>query len=137
MCVAECPANAIVFRSRPTDYLATRTAAVLAAKGGAASHKVVAYVCGHHASAADWLGQTSDVPGVEEIYVPSVAGIGALDILKAFENGADSVLVIACHEGTDRYPKANQRLRARVDQARELLREAGMDGKKLQMLELA
>jgi coenzyme F420-reducing hydrogenase delta subunit len=57
--------------------------------------------------------------------------------LKAFESGADSVLVIACRDGADRYPQATPRLRARVEQARSLLQEAGLDGRKLQLLELA
>jgi coenzyme F420-reducing hydrogenase delta subunit len=77
------------------------------------------------------------VPGVEEIYVPSVAGIRTLDLLKAVENGADAVLVIACRDGADRYPQANLRLRSRVEQARSLLQEAGLDGGKVQWLELA
>ena len=77
---------------------------------------MVAYICGHHATAAEWLGRKADVPGVEEVYVPSVAGISTTDLLKAFENGADRVLVIVAAGEGDRYPRANQRLRARVDQ---------------------
>jgi NADPH-dependent glutamate synthase beta subunit-like oxidoreductase/ferredoxin len=54
ICIAECPANAIISRSRPTDDLAARTAAALAprpGRDGPADRKVVAYVCGQHATA--------------------------------------------------------------------------------------
>ena len=98
---------------------------------------MIAYICGHHATAEEWRGLTADVPGVAEIYVSTMAGVSTLDLLQAFENGADRVLVIACHDGADRYPKANLRLRARVDQARTLLHDAGVDGKRLQLFELA
>ena len=133
MCAAECPANAIIFRSRPLDYLAAKTAAVLAGKKG----KVVAYICGHHATAADWRGLAARVPGVEEIHISSMSGVSVLDILRAFENNAEAVLVVACPEGADRYPEATRRIRARVKKARTLLQEAGTSGDKLQLLELA
>ena len=132
-CVAECPANAIIFRSRSVDQLVNRTKAMLAGTG----HKVVAYICGQRADSADWRGLAQDVPGVGEIYVTSMASIRVADLLRAFEDGADTVLVIASQDGQDRYPKTNQRIRARVDQARGLLQEAGIPGAKLRYFELA
>jgi NADPH-dependent glutamate synthase beta subunit-like oxidoreductase/coenzyme F420-reducing hydrogenase delta subunit/Pyruvate/2-oxoacid:ferredoxin oxidoreductase delta subunit len=133
LCAAECPANAIILRSRSLDKLAKETDEVLAGRKG----HVIAYVCGQHASAADWRGQSGRVSGVEEIYVPSMAGVSVLDMLHAFEKGADAVLVVACREDTDRYPGVTRRIRERVKKARTLLEETGTPGNRLQLLELA
>ena len=132
MCIAECPAVAIVSRGAPAGELRARAADAMARTG----RKVVALVCGHHASAADWKGSL-DVPGVVEVYIPSVAGVSVGDMLKLFEDGAEGVLVAACRDGADRYPKANARLRARVRQARQLLREAGWPAERLKLVEVA
>jgi len=74
---------------------------------------------------------------VAEVYLPSVARLSVSDLLAAFEKGADRVLVVACHEGADRYPQATRRISRRVDQARQLLAEVGLDPDCLRMLELA
>jgi coenzyme F420-reducing hydrogenase delta subunit len=57
-------------------------------------------------------------------------------MLRAFENGASVVLVVACRDGTDRYPKTAARIRARVQQAQGLLQEAGLDAGRLRLMEL-
>lgn len=133
MCAAECPAQAIVLKGTPTDYVESRTAELLAAGKG----KVIAYVCGHHATADDWQGQDVTVPGVVELYLPSMAGLGVKQLLRAFEHGAERVLVVACKDSTDRYPRTTQRLRERVSQARTLLGEVGMGEDALQLVEIA
>jgi coenzyme F420-reducing hydrogenase delta subunit len=74
---------------------------------------------------------------VTEIHLPSVAGLSVADILRAFIDGAEAVLVVASRQGADRYPKTNGRIRARVDQARALLQEAGVKADRLRLLELA
>jgi ferredoxin len=135
ICIAECPANAIVSRCRPSTELADRIREALSALPGGV--KGVAYVCGHHAAAADWSGQSSRLPGMAEIYLTSTARLSALEILQAFELGAQKVVVVACQEGSDRYPQAVKRTRLRVAQARKLLGEAGLDPQSLQLLEVA
>jgi ferredoxin len=133
MCIAECPAKAIIHRSRSEDELVRRTVQALGGEKG----KVVAYVCGHHATAQEWRRGPEAVPGVKEVYLSSMAGLGVIDILRAFQSGAEDVLVIACHDKTDRYPQTNARLRARVEQARTLLREAGIPSARLRLEEIA
>lgn len=131
MCAAECPSNAIVMKSRKTGELAEQAAAALAED----PQRSIAFICGHRASAVQWKGQL-ELPGVSEIFISSVAGISVKDMMSAFESGAHSVLVVACRDGEDRYPKANARIRARVQQARDLLREAGLDADRLALREL-
>ena len=137
ICIAECPAKAIIPRGREVGELAERTASVLAGLDEA-EPKAVAYVCGHHASAADWRGDSDEgTPGVAEIYLPSTSRLSAAELLGAFENGAEAVFVATCSDGTDRYPQTTERIRRRVNQAREMLAEAGLDADQLQLLEVA
>ena len=133
MCVAECPGKAIVLKGTPAEFVEARTAELLSGGQG----KVIAYICGHHATADDWQGQDVKVPGVVELYLPSMAGLGVQQMLRGFEMGAQRVLVVACKDGTDRYPRASERLRDRVAQARNLLCEVGMAEDVLQLVEVA
>jgi F420-non-reducing hydrogenase iron-sulfur subunit len=51
-------------------------------------------------------------------------------ILKAFEAGADAVLVLVCPENSCRYAEGSIRAKKRVQWVRGLLDEIGMDGKR-------
>ncbi len=131
MCIAECPANAIIARGRDVGDLVARTAAVLGD-----GRRIVTYICGHHAAAADWRGENELPPGMAEIYLPSTARLSAAELLHAFENGADAVFVVSCSDGAERYPQTAERTRRRVVQARRLLAEVGLDPDSLRLFEL-
>ena len=135
MCVAECPANAIVARGREPDDLIAQTDRALARLDG--RPRIVAYVCGHHASADDWAGRSEPVAHVAEIYLPSTSRISAADLLGAVERGADAVFVIACTDGTDRYPTTARRTARRVEQARAMLAEVGLPADTVRLLDVA
>ena len=137
ICIAECPANAIIARGWDARGLPARTADALARAASNGHPKIVAYIGGHHATAAEWQGECEAVPGVAEIYLTSAVRLSTGDLLTAFEQGADRVLVITCHEGKDRFPKATQRVLRRVEQARQLLAEIGMDADRLQAFQVA
>ncbi len=136
ICMAECPANAIIARGREMAELVDRTRAAVAAMPDG-EPKTIAYVAGYHAAAADWLGESEAVDGVAEIFIPSTARLSSAELLHAFEEGADAVLVVCCPDGTERYPYTAERTRRRVGQAREMLAEIGLSGDALQLLESA
>lgn len=52
-------------------------------------------------------------------------------LLKAFEAGADAVIVLACPEGVCHYLEGNLRARKRVENVKRLLDEIGFDGRRL------
>jgi coenzyme F420-reducing hydrogenase delta subunit len=140
MCIADCPANAIIAKGWDVKELAARTAKALAAMSGSpqGGKKIVAYVSGHHAPAAAWSATSEDtVPGVAEIYLPSMSRLSASEIMQAFVNGADAVFVVAGAIGADRYPNATQRIRKRVELAAGMLKEIGFDSKRLVLVEVA
>ena len=137
ICIAECPANAIIFRSHDVKQYAQRGAAALASLNGAPA-KIVAFICGQQASAEEWSGQADDgVAGVAEVYVPSLSGVSTTDLLAAFESGADGVILVASSDDAERYPTATKRMAKRVEQARELLKEIGESDEVVQWCEPA
>jgi coenzyme F420-reducing hydrogenase delta subunit len=54
-------------------------------------------------------------------------------VLEAFEQGADGVYVVACPIGNCHHVRGNERGRARVQRAREILEEVGLEGERLGM----
>jgi len=57
-------------------------------------------------------------------------------LLRAFEAGADAVVVLVCPEGACRYVEGNLRAKKRVQWVRSLLDEIGMDGNRLALFNL-
>jgi coenzyme F420-reducing hydrogenase delta subunit len=53
--------------------------------------------------------------------------------LEAFEQGADGVYVVACPIGNCHHVRGNERGRARVQRAKEILDEIGIGGERLEM----
>ncbi len=54
-------------------------------------------------------------------------------ILEAFEQGADGVYVVACPIGNCHHVRGNERGQARVQRARQLLEEIGLEAERLGM----
>ncbi len=52
-------------------------------------------------------------------------------LLRAFEAGADAVLVLVCSEKGCRYAEGSIRARKRVDYVKTILDDIGMDGRRL------
>ena len=54
-------------------------------------------------------------------------------LLRAFEAGADAVIVVVCPEGQCRYVEGNIRAKKRVAWVRNLLDDIGLDGRRLSL----
>ena len=83
---------------------------------------------------------------LNEIIVPGNANYEILDVklpcssmtreitfLKAFEGGADAVIVLVCPEGTCRYFQGNLRTAKRVARVKKMLDDIGLDGRRLNL----
>jgi F420-non-reducing hydrogenase iron-sulfur subunit len=96
--------------------------------------KIVGFVC-------NWCTYTgADLAGVSRFQYPSnfipirVMCTGAVDpmyIVKAFIEGADGVLIGGCHPGDCHYQTGNFKARRRASILNSLLRELGLDEKRL------
>jgi len=56
--------------------------------------------------------------------------------MKAFENGADGVLVAGCEEGSCNFIEGNFMAKRRVNYARQILHEAGFEKERLRMINI-
>ena len=57
--------------------------------------------------------------------------------MKAFENGADGVLVAGCEEGSCHFKEGNLLAKRRVNYTRNLLSEAGLEAERLRMVNVS
>lgn len=97
--------------------------------------RIVAFVCNWCTYLGMDLAGTSRMkyqPNVRVIKVPCTARIDPLFVVKAFENGADGVLVSGCHPGDCHYNTGNYHARRRWTVFRELFSFLGLDLNRLQ-----
>lgn len=91
--------------------------------------KITAFVCNWCTYAGADLAGTSRLqyaPNVRIVKLPCTGRIDPLFILKAFENGADGVLVSGCHPGDCHYTSGNYHARRRWAIFRRLLEFTGI-----------
>jgi F420-non-reducing hydrogenase iron-sulfur subunit len=95
---------------------------------------IVAFCCQHSAySAADLAGKLGlHYPeAVRIIRIPCAGRVDVIHILRALEKGAAAVLVVGCEEGACHHVTGNIRARERVEHCAMLLKEIGMDGRRV------
>jgi coenzyme F420-reducing hydrogenase delta subunit len=98
------------------------------------SPRIVAFVCNWCTYAGADLAGTSRMlypPNVRIVKLPCTGRIDPLFILKAFEGGADAVLVSGCHPGDCHYTSGNYHARRRWSIFRRLLDLTGIDERRL------
>lgn len=96
--------------------------------------KIMAFVCNWCTYAGADLAGTSRMeykPNVRVVKLPCTGRIDPLFIMKAFENGADGVLVSGCHPGDCHYTAGNYHARRRWIVFKELMEFVGVDMKRL------
>lgn len=96
--------------------------------------KVVAFVCNWCTYLGADLAGTNRLdypPNIRVIRLPCTGRIDFNLIIKAFEVGADAVLVSGCHPGDCHYSAGNFHARRRWIMFRELLKTLGIDEKRV------
>ena len=97
--------------------------------------KIVAFVCNWCTYAGADLAGTSRLKydaSIRVLRVPCTGRIDTLFIVKAYEQGADCVLVSGCHPGDCHYDAGNYHARRRWTIFRELMSFLGIDDRRLQ-----
>lgn len=97
--------------------------------------KIIAFVCTWCTYAGADLAGTSRMqypPNVRVLKFPCTGRIDPVFILKAFQQGADGVLVSGCHPGDCHYIAGNFHARRRFAVFRKLLEFVGVDLNRLQ-----
>ena len=102
--------------------------------------RLVAFLCHYCAfAAADMAGsmRLQYPPNVSNVRLPCTGKLDVLHILRAFEEGADGVMVAGCEEGSCHYLKGNLIARSRVNYAKTLLAKIGIEPERLHMYNLS
>lgn len=96
--------------------------------------KIISYVCNWCTYGGADLAGTSRMTyetSVRVIKLPCTGRIDPLFLIKAFERGADGVLISGCHPGDCHYNTGNYHARRRWTSFRSLLEFSGLDMRRL------
>ncbi len=132
ICASECPMDAIQIGGFSDNDLRHQVREAVAA----AQQKpaIVAFCCQNSALEA---GQAAakfgmDLPaGLQLIKVPCAGKVDVEFIMQAFVEGADGVMVAACHEGNCKAERGNLFARWRVNEIHKRLESLGIDKQRL------
>ncbi|MBF0298754.1 MAG: hydrogenase iron-sulfur subunit [Oligoflexia bacterium] len=97
--------------------------------------RIIAFVCQWCTYTGADLAGTSRIqyaPNVRIIKLPCTGRIDVHFILKAFEQGADGVIVSGCHPGDCHYTSGNYYARRRFEMFKNMMNFLGIDEKRLQ-----
>ncbi len=92
--------------------------------------RIVGFLCNWCSYAgADMAGtsRTSYAPNIRIIRVPCSGRVDPLFIVKAFQQGADGVLVAGCHPGDCHYSEGNYHARRRYAVMHKLMEYTGLE----------
>ena len=97
---------------------------------------IVAFCCNWCSYAGGDLAGTSRMSypaNIKVIRVPCSSRINPLYILRAFQRGADGVLVAGCHPGDCHYTSGNYYVRRRLSAFRRLLEFSGLEPERFEV----
>lgn len=104
------------------------------------SPNIVAFCCHYCAySSADLAGsmRLQYPPNVKIIRTPCTGRLEVGYYMKAFENGADGILVAGCLEGGCHFLEGNLFAKKRVHTTQEMLEESGLEKERLHMVNVS
>ena len=134
LCAPECPAQAISMVSYDVRGIRNSLPTLIGKVDPKRQEPVIAtFLCTHHAGVLG-LDQPKNVRAVP---VHCTSRIDILDMLKAFEAGADGVAVVRCGSGTCKYRDIEPRVNARVKRVQDLLGMLKIESGRLEILSAA
>jgi F420-non-reducing hydrogenase iron-sulfur subunit len=101
---------------------------------------IVALCCHYCAYSAADLAGSMRLQYPHNIRIVRTPCTGRLEVelfLKAFEDGADGVLVAGCEEGSCHFKEGNLVAKRRVNYTRQLLEESGVEKERLRMVNVS
>ncbi|MGD8507163.1 MAG: hydrogenase iron-sulfur subunit [Candidatus Bathyarchaeota archaeon] len=138
ICVGTCPLNAIELRhSRPNQMLAQMKA--LMSVNGTSKPLVLAMCCsecGHTAVDSSGMAMMQYPANIRVMKVPCTGILQVHQFLEAFKAGAQGVMVVGCKSDGCHYEVGSQKAEKKVELARMLLKEYGIEPERLEMLNM-
>lgn len=102
--------------------------------------KIVAYCCRYCSyAAADLAGvlRLSYPAETRIVQIPCTGRLDMLEVLHAFEHGADGVMVAGCLEGDCHFQEGNLNARRRVEHIKQLMLQIGLEPERIEMFNLS
>jgi len=138
ICVGTCPVNAIELRhSRPNQMTAQMNA--LLSVNGTSKPLILAITCsecGHTAVDSSGMAMMQYPANVRVMKVPCTGILQVHQFLQAFKNGAQGVMVVGCKTDGCHYEVGSQKAQKKVDLAKMLLKEYGIEPERLEMFHM-
>ena len=138
VCVGTCPLNAIELRhSRPNQMLAQMEA--LMSVNGTSKPLVLAICCsecGHTAVDSSGMAMMQYPANVRVMKVPCTGILQVHQFLEAFKAGAQGVMVVGCKSDGCHYEVGSAKAEKKVELARILLKEYGIEPERLEMFNM-
>ena len=98
--------------------------------------KIVAFLCNWCSYRGADLAGTSRMkaaPNVRPIRVMCSGRVDPVFVLKAFQQGADGVLVLGCHPGDCHYSEGNYKAARRIPLLKQMLSQLGIEDERLRL----
>jgi coenzyme F420-reducing hydrogenase delta subunit/NAD-dependent dihydropyrimidine dehydrogenase PreA subunit len=141
MCAAECPKFAIKIGLPEGEEISSRIPKIAkTAETAEFKPSITAFCCSRSAKAAGDLASCMGYklpPGLQIVEVPCAGGIALVHLFSAFNQGADGVLVLSCHQGNCHSEDGNIYARQRVDHLSQQLSQFGFESERLAYKTLA
>jgi coenzyme F420-reducing hydrogenase delta subunit len=100
--------------------------------------RIALFCCSNARGALAFPGNDEEaIPGVSVNELPCSGRIDEVTIIRALRNGAWAVMVVGCLEDNCRYRTGNYQAWRRVEEARSLLKQLGIDPTRVQMFHMA
>jgi heterodisulfide reductase subunit A-like polyferredoxin/coenzyme F420-reducing hydrogenase delta subunit len=138
ICASECPMNAIQIGGfHDADILAELKNGKAPAKD---SPKIVAFCCQNSAHEAGIMAEAYGLPKPANLQMIKVPCAGKVDLdymMNAFVEGADGLMIMACHAGNCKSERGNTYAKWRVEDLHRMMEEMGLEKERLEFVTLA
>lgn len=140
ICASECPMDAIQLYDFTDGEMTARIKEAAAVPAKPNAPKIIAFCCQNSAFEAGTAAQLFryDLPaGLQIIKIPCAGKVDINYILNALVEGADGVIVMACHTGNCKSESGNTYAKWRINDAYRKLEQIGIPKDRLEFATLA
>lgn len=138
ICVGTCPLNAIELRHSRPDQMLAQIKALMSINGGS-KPLILAFCCsecGHTPIDSSGMAMMQYPANVRIMKVPCTGILQVHQFLEAFKSGAQGVMVVGCKNNGCHYEVGSQKAEKKVELAKILLREYGIESERLKMFNM-
>ncbi len=138
ICAPSCPAAAIFMKQFSSEEILALIGEKLKIRGAQSEPVTLGFICNYLGSKSEESAIEVSLP--ESVEVISIFCPGRLDIvclLKPVELGANGVFVVSCAEEDCRHPQGSRWVAKRVEYAKKILNDVGLDPNRLEIFSLS